>query len=76
MRIAILLFVIIAVVVVVVARMAASNGSRNRPADQPEPVDAEHTRKPPQPGEDPSPSTPSGDPVPGSRADRAQHGKP
>ena len=76
MRLALLFFVCIAVMVIVAGRMMATSRPRNRPGEQPRPVDAERERRPPTPAEDPGPAAPSGDPVPGSRADRAEHGKP
>ena len=78
MRIALLLFIVIAVVVVIAlrARGAASSDHRNRPVDQPDPIDADHQRHPPGAGEDPGPVNRSGDPVPGSQEDRERHGKP
>jgi hypothetical protein len=58
------------------ASAAASDEPRRRPVDQPRPVDAAHATTPPAPGEDPAPTRPSGDPVPGSQEDRERHGKP
>ena len=73
-----LVLVAIAVVVFVAMRAvgAASSERRNRPTDQPEPVDATQERRPPTAAEDPGPDAPSGGPVPGSREDRERHGKP
>lgn len=76
MRITILVFICVAVIVIVAGRMIATSQRRNRVVEQPQPVDAEHERRPPSPSEDPGPSAPSGDPVPGSREDRARHNKP
>ena len=75
MRIATLVLVVIGLLVVL-AVWSARRPSRDRSEEQPKPVDAERSVAPPRPQEDPGPATPAGDPAPGSREDRARHGKP
>ena len=78
MRLLLPLLIVVGVVVFVAMRAsaAASTEKRQPPVDQPRPVDAEHEITPPAPGEDLSPTRPSGEPVPGSQEDRERHGKP
>ncbi len=76
MRFALLIVVVIAVIAVVIAMLWSPGRAGPHDATQPEATDATRARRPPRPSQDPGPDTASGEPMPGSRQSREQHGKP
>lgn len=76
MRIAIVIALLIGIAVIVGFRLLSNAPARRNRSEEQNTVASPEAPRPPTPAENPGPATAAGDPAPGSREQRAEHGKP
>lgn len=76
MRIVIIVALLIGIAVLIGWRLMSNPPARRNRSEEQDTVVPESAPRPPSPAEDPGPATAAGDPAPGSREQRAEHGKP